>query len=35
MKREGFFRKQGYFLRDENNKPKWHDCYAYGILKHE
>jgi ribosomal-protein-alanine N-acetyltransferase len=35
MKREGFFRKQGYFLRDENNEPIWHDCYVYGILKHE
>ncbi|MFP4461032.1 MAG: GNAT family N-acetyltransferase [Thermotogota bacterium] len=33
MKREGFFEKQGFFRRDENNRPIWHDCYAYGKLR--
>jgi len=32
MRREGFFKQKGFFRRDENNQPLWHDCYAYGLL---
>ena len=32
LKREGFFKEKAFFRRDEENKPIWHDCYAYGIL---
>jgi len=35
MKREGCFRKKGFFRRDLNGNPIWHDCYAYGILERE
>lgn len=32
MKREGFFEKKAFFRRDEENRPIWHDCFAYGKL---
>jgi len=35
MKREGYFRKKGFFRRDGNGMPLWFDCYAYGILAGE
>jgi len=35
MKREGYFRKRGFFRRDGAGIPLWHDCYAYGILADE
>jgi RimJ/RimL family protein N-acetyltransferase len=33
--REGYFRQKAFFRRDENGKPLWHDCYAYGMIVHE
>ncbi len=32
LKREGYFKEKAFFRRDEENRPMWHDCYAYGIL---
>ncbi len=32
MEREGVFRQKGFFRKDEEGNPLWHDCYAYGIL---
>jgi len=32
MEREGFFKQKGFFRRDKDGNPLWHDCYAYGIL---
>jgi RimJ/RimL family protein N-acetyltransferase len=31
MKREGFFKEKAFFRKDINDKPLWHDCYAYGV----
>ena len=30
--REGYFKKNVYFWRDENNKPIWKDTYVYALL---
>jgi RimJ/RimL family protein N-acetyltransferase len=35
MKREGYFRKKGFFRKDCRGMPLWFDCYAYGILAGE
>lgn len=35
MKREGYFRKRGFFRRNAAGMPLWHDCYAYGIIVDE
>lgn len=32
MEREGHFKKRGFFRKDNNGNPIWHDCYAYGTL---
>ncbi len=32
MKREGYFKKKGFFRKDEFGNPLWFDCYAYGIV---
>jgi ribosomal-protein-alanine N-acetyltransferase len=35
MIREGVFRKQGFFRKDAEGRPIWHDTYAYGILEED
>lgn len=32
FRREGHFKENAFFRRDEENRPIWHDSYAYGIL---
>ena len=32
LKREGYFKEKAFFRKDKENKPLWHDCYAYGLL---
>ena len=32
MTREGHFKKKGFFRKDEQGNPFWHDCYSYGIV---
>lgn len=33
MLREGYFRKQAFFRRDEAGAPIWHDTYEYSMLE--
>jgi [ribosomal protein S5]-alanine N-acetyltransferase len=33
MIREGYFNRKAFFMRDNENRPIWHDCYAYGIVE--
>ncbi len=35
MRREGFFRKNIFFQRDENNNPLWLDSFEYAGLREE
>lgn len=32
FRREGHFKENAFFRKDVENRPLWHDCYAYGIL---
>jgi len=35
MTREGYFKKKGFFRKDECGNPQWFDCYAYGLVLDE
>lgn len=35
MRREGHFKKKGFFRLDQDGKPAWHDAYEYAILREE
>jgi RimJ/RimL family protein N-acetyltransferase len=32
MKREGNFKQNAYFRKNDNGEPIWHDAYSYGLL---
>jgi RimJ/RimL family protein N-acetyltransferase len=33
MKREGKFKQEGYFRKNDKGEPIWHDAYSYGLIK--
>jgi len=35
MSREGKFKQNAYFRKDEKEEPIWHDAYSYGILREQ
>ena len=35
FRREGHFRQCGFFRRDQDGKPIWHDAYEYAILREQ
>ena len=35
MTREGKFRKNAYFRKNDKGEPLWHDAYSYGILRED